>query len=93
MGVARRDQGQAHPTGEVGRGLLVVALDLDSVALDLDEEVVLAEDLLVPGGRASRPHLASSWRMWSENSEETQPERQIRPSEWRSRISLSIRGL
>ena len=48
MGVAGPDQGQAHPVGEVGGGLLVILLDLDAVALHLDEEVLLAEDLLVP---------------------------------------------
>ncbi len=49
MGVAGADQGQAHPAGKVGRRLFVVLLDLDAVALDLDVEILLAEDLLIPG--------------------------------------------
>ena len=49
-----------------------------------------------PSGTRRQSRSASAalpWRRWSENSAETQPERQIRPSECCSRISLSIRGL
>ena len=49
VGVAGRDQRQAHPPGDVDRPFGAIALDRHAVVLDLDVEVLLAEDLLVPG--------------------------------------------
>ena len=49
--VAGGDHRQAEPPGEVGGGLLVVTLNLDVVVLDLDEEVLGAENLLIPDGQ------------------------------------------
>jgi hypothetical protein len=49
MRVAGGDHRQAHPPRDVERPLGAFALDADAVVLDLDEEVLLAEDLLVPG--------------------------------------------
>ncbi len=49
VGVAGRDQGQAHPLGDVDRPGGAIPLDRDAVVLDLDVEVLLAEDLLIPG--------------------------------------------
>ena len=64
----------------------------NAVVLDLDEEVLLAEDLLIPQARCSASARLAVQDVVGE-LEPTQPDRQISPSACRSRISLSIRGL
>ena len=48
VGVAGGDHREAEAAGEVGGHPFMIALNLDVVVLDLDEEVFRAEDLLIP---------------------------------------------
>ena len=48
VGVARGDQRQAHPPGDVNRAGSAFVLDPHPVILDLDIKVLFAKDLLIP---------------------------------------------
>ena len=90
MGIVGCHQRQTELVGNVDGGFGAGFLDIHAVALDFDIEVV-AKQLMEPFGQLGR-FLSLAFQNESLNSAERQPLKQIRPSLYSVKSSLSMRG-
>ena len=51
VGIAGADQGKAHTVGNFDDACVSFALDGNAVVLNLDEEILFAEDFRIPGAK------------------------------------------